>query len=502
MRVRLTVTRASNGNIARVQGRWSGKPVQVRRGPATVTGEAPRTEPLDRVPRSGKARGGRAREPGDLPPTVAIRGPRGKGVGSMKRFVPGALAGLAAATLLAAPALAAPGTVDRARRGSRRDAPRRAPRVTTATTTPVGRPGQPTCAGTSATGALDARDAGDWAGTLATGFETFSADAQGRDARRRRPSTTGRSGSTTAYASRRRVRRTSCRRATRCCSSPTCFASGCTPASPLRSTACPASRRAGDPSTVRVERRRRRSPRRPTTSAPGGAAPRSATAARPRSTGADGTRDADVHRSADRPSSRRRSRATCCSAAPTCVTTGSDGACGPRVGGGRRSRRRGRDGAGRDADRPAGRRGASRASARRGAARHGQRGPVRHQVGPPAASCASAAGAAGRSTARPSASSAHRCGGSRSFRIGDRAEWSYLLPKRLPRGRYTIRVAAIDKAGNDVGDRDEDPRQVRRLALILLAAVVLAAPAAAERARQGRGHGGRQARRCWCRRRR
>jgi hypothetical protein len=42
----------------------------------------------------------------------------------------------------------------------------------------------------------------------------------------------------------------------------------------------------------------------------------------------------------------------------------------------------------------------------------------------------------------------HRCGGSRSFRIGDRAEWSYLLPKRLARGRYTIRVAAIDKAGN------------------------------------------------------
>ena len=43
----------------------------------------------------------------------------------------------------------------------------------------------------------------------------------------------------------------------------------------------------------------------------------------------------------------------------------------------------------------------------------------------------------------------HRCGGSRSFRIGDRADWSYLLPKRLPRGRYTIRVVAIDNAGND-----------------------------------------------------
>jgi hypothetical protein len=43
----------------------------------------------------------------------------------------------------------------------------------------------------------------------------------------------------------------------------------------------------------------------------------------------------------------------------------------------------------------------------------------------------------------------HRCGGRSSFRIGDRAEWSYLLPERLPRGRYTIRAAAIDKAGND-----------------------------------------------------
>ena len=43
----------------------------------------------------------------------------------------------------------------------------------------------------------------------------------------------------------------------------------------------------------------------------------------------------------------------------------------------------------------------------------------------------------------------HRCGGSRSFRIGDRASWSYLLPARLARGRYTIRVIAIDNAGND-----------------------------------------------------
>jgi hypothetical protein len=43
----------------------------------------------------------------------------------------------------------------------------------------------------------------------------------------------------------------------------------------------------------------------------------------------------------------------------------------------------------------------------------------------------------------------HRCGGHRSFRIGNSAEWSYLLPQRLGRGRYTIGAVAIDKAGNE-----------------------------------------------------
>jgi hypothetical protein len=47
----------------------------------------------------------------------------------------------------------------------------------------------------------------------------------------------------------------------------------------------------------------------------------------------------------------------------------------------------------------------------------------------------------------------HRCGGRDSFRIGDREEWSYLLPKRLGKGRYTIRAVAIDGAGNDSASR-------------------------------------------------
>lgn len=41
-----------------------------------------------------------------------------------------------------------------------------------------------------------------------------------------------------------------------------------------------------------------------------------------------------------------------------------------------------------------------------------------------------------------------RCGRSFPFAIGDRAEWSYLLPAALPKGRYVFDVIAIDKAFN------------------------------------------------------
>jgi hypothetical protein len=42
-----------------------------------------------------------------------------------------------------------------------------------------------------------------------------------------------------------------------------------------------------------------------------------------------------------------------------------------------------------------------------------------------------------------------RCGrNAKYFTIGDRETWSYLLPARLKRGRYTFDVVATDKAGN------------------------------------------------------
>ena len=138
----------------------------------------------------------------------------------------------------------------------------------------------------------------------------------------------------------------------------------------------------------------------------------------------------------------------------TCVTTGSDGACGSQI-------RSSLPAAVKDETAPRATlsglprgQGASRASARR-------------------ASCAarSAADPSGLKSVRLSILrkrsgrcwafdgdserfERHRCGGSRSFRIGDRAEWSYLLPKRLPRGRYTIRVVAIDKRRQRLGDDD------------------------------------------------
>jgi hypothetical protein len=41
-----------------------------------------------------------------------------------------------------------------------------------------------------------------------------------------------------------------------------------------------------------------------------------------------------------------------------------------------------------------------------------------------------------------------RCGRRVNFSIGDRQDWSYLLPKRLGKGRYVLDVIAVDKAGN------------------------------------------------------
>jgi hypothetical protein len=58
-----------------------------------------------------------------------------------------------------------------------------------------------------------------------------------------------------------------------------------------------------------------------------------------------------------------------------------------------------------------------------------------------------------------------RCGvaNAKWFTIGDRADWSYLLPARLPRGEYVIDVNAIDRAYNrdDGRERGRNRMHVR-----------------------------------------
>ena len=51
------------------------------------------------------------------------------------------------------------------------------------------------------------------------------------------------------------------------------------------------------------------------------------------------------------------------------------------------------------------------------------------------------------------------CGKQYAFKVGDQTAWSYLLPARLPRGRYVLDTYAIDRVFN----RGEESRVVFRV---------------------------------------
>ena len=186
MRVRFTVM-ACLVYHARRPGRWSGKPVRIRRGPATVTGEAHRraalAPPVTEPPRSGPGRRGEVGPEARRPPSDRqAERPRGKGwLHSMKLSLStGLAAGLLA--LAAAPALAAPANVTVRVEGATRTLvdtharhdDRRARQSRTGTTAP----------GTSAGGALD-RATARRLGRRATcdGLGAFRHDDHGRGAR-------------------------------------------------------------------------------------------------------------------------------------------------------------------------------------------------------------------------------------------------------------------------------------------------------------------------------
>src|SRR6478609_2723581 len=169
MRVRFTVTPGTvpRCTIASFKVGGSGKPVEIRRGPATVTGEAVRTTPL------GATREGAAGRPGSQetslrPQSTYALVERG---GFMFRRSLGLLAVLAAVAVTSSTALAAgPANVTVRVEG---DAATLVPRTAlTTTTTPVSKDGDPShsCSGTSAAGAVEEATGGDWSGTYYSGL--------------------------------------------------------------------------------------------------------------------------------------------------------------------------------------------------------------------------------------------------------------------------------------------------------------------------------------------
>jgi hypothetical protein len=351
----------------------------------------------------------------------------------MKKIVPGGIAGLLAAAVLAAPTVASAAKVTVRVEG---DARTLVPRtLVTTTDAPVGKPGQPTCAGTSALGALDRATAGDWAGPYDAGFQTYSLETLKGETHSAASSSYWAFWIDYTYASLGLCGQ-QVQDSDDLLFVPECFAAGCAQASPLRLTV-PARVAPRAAATVKVEELT--APVYPSTttiSAPAAGATVTSGSTTV-TTGADGTAVLTFTGSRTQTVQATKPGHVRSAVESTCVTTGQDGFCGSR-----------------DTIAPT----VTLAGLRNGKVfKHG-RGPRK---------------LAGSVTPDPSGLSAvrlsivrkvgkrcwaydggrerfarHRCGGWKYFRIGDRNDWSYLLPKRLPHGRYTIKVAATDKSAN------------------------------------------------------
>ena len=363
----------------------------------------------------------------------------------MKKIPLGALAALLATMLLAAPAQAAPGNVAVRIEG---DSETLLPRtVVTTADTPVGKPAQPTCAGTSALGALDRATNGNWSGPYEAGLGSYNLKTLMGETHDDATSTYWAFWINYTYASMG-VCGQQVQEGDDLLFVPECYATGCSPASPLRLSGLPAAVAPGAPVTVKVvqysppvypDTETKSTPAVGATVSSGGATA---------TTGSDGTAQLTFSGSGPRSVQATKPGNVRSATESTCVTTGSDGACGSKLPENAVPRLQ-------DHTAPV----ASFSRLKNGKVfKHG-RGPrklagsvtadpsgllsVRLSIlRRTATGCWAFDGAKERF--KP-----HRCGGRQSFRIGDRSEWSYLLPKRLPKGRYTIRAIAIDNAGND-----------------------------------------------------
>lgn len=371
----------------------------------------------------------------------------------MKKFVPGALAGLVTAALLAAPALAAPANVTVRVEGQ--DATVVPRTAVTTTTQPVLSDGVNSCPGTTAGGALHTAVAGDLGGTWGGfGFELkrvkseTQTSAPGADPARY----------WSFWVNYEYQNQGFCAAELQAGDDVLVFAdcfsmtAKCSSLTPLRLGGVPASAAPGQTVTVKVDQfttaydpvqDRTNTFAEPAAGATVSAAGQTATT--------DAAGAAQLTLSAPGPVSISVTKSGHVrTAAVTCVTSGTDGNCGTQIPAGTPLGTEKPD----DKTAPV-----ARLSGIKDGATFSRKRAPRELKGTVSADpsgiksvrlsilrrhkgrCWAFDGDAERFKR-------HRCGGSRSFRIGDRAEWSYLLPKRLPVGRYTIRVAAIDKAGN------------------------------------------------------
>ena len=302
----------------------------------------------------------------------------------------------------------------------------------TTTTTPVNKDGTHTCTGTSAAGALERASAGDWDGMWFDGF--------GYGVDRIRAESSNSSGTYWALWINYEYSQTGACGAELVPGDDVLFAidcfAGCNARGPLRLSRVPRVARPGSTADVLVEAFDMSGPRGPAA----GATVR--VGGRDYTTGADGK--ARVAFSGRGPVSVRATQADHVPSATeeTCVTTGADGACGSVVPsppdttaplaaidgirkGQRFSRRRApRELHGTVSADPSG----LWAVKIRLTRRLGKR-------------CWYFSGTRERFLKRT-------CGKRYAFKVSDQPTWSYLLPARLPRGRYVLDTYAIDNAFN------------------------------------------------------
>ena len=374
----------------------------------------------------------------------------------MRRFVPGALAGLAAALLFAGPAAAAPSNVTVRAEG---DAATLLPRTQVTTDTqPVLVQGSDSCSGTSAGGALYKATAGDIGGRYEPGLGFLLERVKGET--QTAPPNADPARYWSFWVNYRFQNQGLCQTELQEGDDVLVFAdcfsqtSQCESLSPLRISGVPATASPGQSITAKIEEfvvTFGPPPNFEATTTPQPAAGVTVTAGgQSVTTGADGTatltltQTGPVSIAATKPARVR-------TAAVMCVTTGGDGNCGTQLPPGTPLGTERPD----DKTAPV----ATLAGLRDGRVFSRRRAPrtLRGTVSADPSGIKSVRlsilrrhrGRCWAFDGDTERFKRHRCGGSRSFRIGDRAEWSYLLPKRLPRGRYTIRVIAIDQAGND-----------------------------------------------------